>query len=208
MSRRLHVFDMDGTLLPRTTASLEIAKVLGGGDWLEALEAEFRLGEMATATFSQALHAGWSHLTAEDVTLAFDQAPKLEGIRRTVEAVHDAGDVAIVITMSPDFFVQHWLSYGFDVATGSRFPAPPFRQPLDPDGVLTFEDKPRIAAIIAAEQGISNIVAYGDSHSDVPLFGVAAISVAVNADVHVRQLATHSYSGNNLFDAYQMALSG
>ena len=58
--RALHVFDMDGTLPPGTTASLEIARHVGGQDWLHALEQKFRQDLLDTRGFAAALHGGWS----------------------------------------------------------------------------------------------------------------------------------------------------
>jgi phosphoserine phosphatase len=205
--KRLHVFDMDGTLLPGTTASLQIARVVGGEEWLHSLEAEFRLGRLDTVGFAAALHRGWQALTRADVATAFRTAPKLDGIRRTVEAIRAGGDIAVVISMSPDFFVDEWLSYGFHAVAGSRFPPVPFADPFDPDGILTFDDKPRIVAGMRAEFGAESVIAYGDSQSDVPLFGVADVSVAVNADRHVSDLATVAYRGNDLYAAYELALA-
>jgi phosphoserine phosphatase len=47
----LHVFDMDGTLLKGTTASLQIARHLGCTRELAGLEARFAAGEIDTRGF-------------------------------------------------------------------------------------------------------------------------------------------------------------
>jgi phosphoserine phosphatase len=47
-------------------------------------------------------------------------------------------------------------------------------------------------------------VAYGDSLSDRDLFAVVPVSVAVNADSHVSGVATHSYMGGDLWEAYEL----
>lgn len=204
----LHVFDMDGTLLPGTTASLEIARSLGSRKWLDALEQDFRHGLLDTKGFAAALHTGWTGLTPEAVLAAFDAAPKLRRIRATVEALHAQGDHAVVISMSPDFFVSHFAAYGFDQLVGSRFPALPFGEALDHDGILTFEDKPRLVRELCRrlETDLSRVIAYGDSQSDVPLFELAGASGAVNADHHVSGLASVSYEGDDLYEAYRLGV--
>ena len=204
----LHVFDMDGTLLPGTSASLEIARSLGGQAWLDALERDFRHGLLDTRGFAAALHAGWAELTPETVHAAFEAAPKLRRIRATVDALHDRGDAAVVISMSPDFFVAHFAAYGFDRLVGSRFPALPFAEALDADGVLTPADKPRLVRELCRQLGtdVSRVVAYGDSQSDVPLFEQAGASVAVNADHHVSGLASVGYDGDDLYEAYRLGV--
>ncbi len=90
-----------------------------------------------------------------------------------MEALHERGDHAAVLSMSPNFFVSRFAAYGFDQVIGSRFPALPFRQALDHDGILTFEDKPRLVTEVCNRLDIdpARVVAYGDSQSDVPLFG-------------------------------------
>ena len=52
----LFVFDMDGTLLPGSSASLEIARALGALDDLHALEARFSVGGLDTRGFAAAVH--------------------------------------------------------------------------------------------------------------------------------------------------------
>ena len=50
-------------------------------------------------------------------------------------------------------------------------------------------------------------VAYGDSLSDKDLFSAVPVSVAVNADRHLTGLATHSYMGMDLWEAYELVRS-
>lgn len=45
---------------------------------------------------------------------------------------------------------------------------------------------------------------YGDPLSDVGLFGVVPVSVAVQADQHVAGLTTHSSTGRDLSEAYEL----
>ncbi|MGW6400120.1 hypothetical protein [Streptomyces sp. NPDC055134] len=44
----------------------------------------------------------------------------------------------------------------------------------------------------------------GDSFSGVELFGAVPVSVAINVDQHVAGLATHSYAGRDLREAYEL----
>jgi phosphoserine phosphatase len=82
----------------------------------------------------------------------------------------------------------------------------PFAEPLDPTGILSAAAKVQIADLLCEEFGVSraDCVAYGDSGSDKDLFGVVPVSVAVNADRHLRGLATHSYVGRDLGAAYRL----
>jgi phosphoserine phosphatase len=203
----LHVFDMDGTLLTGTTANLEIARRLGTLEELHALEARLSAGDIDTRGFSAAIHALWPELTPTVVADAFTAAPWLRGIREVCADIRRRGEHSVVITMSPDFFARALLELGFEEVVASRFPDPPFREPLDPAGILTPADKIRVTEERRARYGLAhvNCVAYGDSMSDAPLFGHLDHTVAVNADHHLTGLAACAYQGDDLTAAYRLA---
>lgn len=74
----LHVFDMDGTLLKGTTASLQIAQLVGSTPELAELEAGFAAGEIDTRGFSATVHEQWRGLlTALERQLASPQGNTL-----------------------------------------------------------------------------------------------------------------------------------
>ncbi|GLW15715.1 hypothetical protein Stsp01_24580 [Streptomyces sp. NBRC 13847] len=193
----LHVFDMDGTLLPGTTACLELARHLGCEGRLHDLEASFAAGG-STVDFARALLKLMPELTSEVVAEVFEAAPKLTGIREVLDDIAERGEHAVLITMSPDFFAQHFAPWGMEVFA-SVFPPPPFRRALAEDGILTPADKPRLCAALQQRHGVGEqVVAYGDSHSDLPLFRTARHAVAVNATAHLRAHATVDYVGGDL----------
>ncbi|GAA3806381.1 hypothetical protein GCM10023083_46780 [Streptomyces phyllanthi] len=103
--------------------------------------------------------------------------------------------------------MERLTAWGAHAAYGSRFPDVPFTAPLDQAGILTPTTKVEIAERLCAEFGVTraDCVAYGDSRSDAELFGAVPVSVAINADDHLVGLATHSYVGLDLWDAYQLA---
>lgn len=202
----LHVFDMDGTLLKGTSASLQIAQHLGCDEELAGLEARFAAGEIDTRGFAAAIHALWGSLTGPTVAEVFAACPWLDGIAEVCADIHKRGERSVVITMSPDFFARHLLELGFDEVVAARFPALPFTEPLDPDGILTPEDKVRVVDELRARHGLPRLrcVAYGDSMSDAPLFRRLDNTVAVNADHHLAGLAAVSYRGDDLGGAYAL----
>lgn len=197
---------MDGTLLKGTTASLQIARHLGCVAELAGLEARFAAGEMGTRDFATAIHGLWRSLTRPGVADVFGACPWLDGIPEVCADIRERGERSVVITMSPDFFARHLLELGFDDVVASRFPALPFRGPLDPAGILTPGDKVRIVEELRGRHGLprSRCVAYGDSMSDAPLFRRLTKTVAVNADHHLAELAVVSYHGDDLAGAYAL----
>ncbi|MEU4083579.1 HAD family hydrolase [Streptomyces aureus] len=203
---RLHLFDLDGTLLHGSTAPLEISRQLGREAENIAIERAISEGRIGPPEYATQVHALWTDLTEAHVTAAFDGAPWLSGIEDVWTEIRRNGDYCAVVSLSPSFFVERLLSWGAHAAHGSRFPAVPFVEPLDLAGILNAAAKVRIADRLCAEFGVSraDCVAYGDSGSDKDLFGIVPVSVAVNADRHLRGLATHSYTGQDLRAAYQL----
>ena len=202
----LHIFDMDGTLLDGTSANLEIARRTGSTPELAALEARFAGGEIDTREFAAAIYELWRELTPEVVARAFAAGPWLTGIAEVCADIRRRGERSAVITMSPDFFAGHLLGLGFDEVVASRFPALPFSEPLDPANILTPDDKVRVAAELCRRHGLAEgrCVAYGDSMSDAPLFRHLARTVGVNPDHHLTRLATRTYRGRDLTEAYSL----
>jgi phosphoserine phosphatase len=201
-----HIFDMDGTLLVGTTAPLLLAEALGTTDSLHELEERFAAGTATAVEFARELHARWGLVPAATVEAAFDAAPLLLNIREVLSDIRARGEKACLITMSPSYFAERFLEFGFDAVFGSRFPADT-DTPFDETGILNPEDKPRLAGAFCREHGLrlDEAVAYGDSMSDVHLFRAVGVSVAVNGDHHVAELADLAVDGQDLLAAYHAA---
>ncbi|MGW6908790.1 HAD family hydrolase [Streptomyces sp. NPDC054940] len=206
---RLHLFDLDGTLLHGTTAPVEISRQLGLEAETVALDREISAGLIGPPEYATRVYALWADLTETHVRVAFEGAPWLARIRDVWAEIRGQGDYCAVVSLSPSFFVERLTAWGAHAAYGSRFPAVPFTEPVDPAGVLSAAAKVRIADRLCEEFGVTraDCVAYGDSLSDKDLFGAVPVSVAVNADHHLAGLATHSYMGMDLWEAYELVRS-
>lgn len=204
--RRLHLFDLDGTLIRGSAAAVEISRQLGLSREIARLEQDFLLRGLTPDEFAVQAHALWSELTPEQVATAFEQAPWLTGIREVWAEIRAEGGHCAVISLSPDFFVERLLDWGADAAHGSRWPAVPFTEPIHRPGILDASAKVRIAGELCAWFGVdpADCVAYGDSMSDAELFAIVPETVAVNADHHLAGLARHSYTGGDLREAYTL----
>ncbi|QIS08728.1 HAD family hydrolase [Nocardia arthritidis] len=202
---RLHIFDMDGTLLRGTTASLEISRGLGCLAELLELEARFAAGALDTRGFAAELHCVWADLTPTVVAAAFDAAPWIGGLAEVLADIRARGEHSMVITMSPDFFAGRLGALGVDRIVASRFPPLPFRIAPDPEHILTPAHKVIAAEKACAELGLGRerCIAYGDSDSDIPLFRHLRRTVAVNATAKLRELALLHYDGDDLREPYR-----
>jgi phosphoserine phosphatase len=203
---RLHLFDLDGTLLHGTTAPVEISRQLGLEAETVALDRAIAEGRIGPPEYAAQVYNLWAGLTEAHVDAAFEAAPWLTRIREVWAEIRSRGEYCAVVSLSPSFFVERLLDWGAHAAHGSRFPAVPFTAPVDPSGVLSAAAKVTIADRLCAEFGVAraDCVAYGDSSSDKELFAVVPVSVAVNADDHLAGLATHSYTGQDLWNAYEL----
>jgi phosphoserine phosphatase len=208
---RLHLFDMDGTLLHGSSANIELARALGMVAEFQALDAEFASGLLDAPGYARRAYGMWRALTAEQVVAAFEAAPWLSGIREVWADIRARGDYCAVISLSPDFFVRRLLDWGVHAAYGAKFPQPPFGDvPLDVTGLLGPESKVLIADRLCERYGVTRAecVAYGDSMSDALLFGAVPVSVAVNGDHHVSGIASFAYAGRDLREAYALTMAG
>ena len=200
---KLHIFDMDGTLL-RSTASIEISKAVGALTDAIAIEDGWREGVISDVGFWERCLAIWepAGLNEQSIDIAFNTAPWLEGVEEVFTDIAARGEHSVVITQSPQFFVDRLQrlgaqsTYGTQVALGFA---------VYEEYLISPEDKVKIVVDLLETKGLTELscVAYGDSTSDVPLFEWLPNTVAVNASEHVKSLATTSYEGNDLRDAYR-----
>jgi len=205
---RLHIFDMDGTLLRGSSAGIQIAREMGLVAEFQELEAALLRGVIDPVGYAERAYAMWSTLTEHQVTAAFDGSPWLTGIREVWADITARGEHCAVISLSPSFFVTRLRAWNVHQARASVFPEVPFTSEarLDPAGILVPESKVSIADELCALYGVgrAECVAYGDSLSDTALFAAVPVSVAVNGDSHVSGLATHAYAGGDLREAYAL----
>ncbi|MEV8399467.1 HAD family hydrolase [Streptomyces niveus] len=205
-ARTLYLFDLDGTLIRGSAAAMEISRQLGVSAEIAALEREFQTAGLAPHEFAVRARELWAELTAAQVEAAFEGAPWLAGIRDVWDGIRARGDYCAVISLSPDFFVKLLLPWGAHATHGSRWPALPFTQPVDRAGILDTAAKVRIARELCArfDVRLDDCVAFGDSLSDASIFASVPRAVAVNADHHLAGLASHTYTGGDLREAFAL----
>jgi phosphoserine phosphatase len=198
--RCVHVFDMDGTLLCGA-ATLELARHFGHPTVGDDIEARWLAGTISEREFWQTLLNLCAGATTSELDAAFTGARWMTGIADTFSDIRARGEIAIVISQSPAFFVRRlegWgahETYGSDVEIGC---------PLRDSATLSPEAKVVITEEVLARHGLTpqECVAYGDSSSDVDLFVRLPHTVAVNATPAIAELAAASYVGGDLAEAY------
>jgi phosphoserine phosphatase len=200
----LHIFDMDGTLLHGTTASLELARRMGCLDKVQEYERAAAHREIDNRRFHELCQALWVNTTIADLCAAFEAAPWMLGLREVMEDITARGEFSAVISMSPSFWVERLLLWGVgsthatEVSLGSPT--------VDHTKVLTYRSKLEITIRLRGlySLGVTECIAYGDSRSDYELFGELPFTVAVNGDPLIEKKARASYRGRDLRAAYTL----
>jgi phosphoserine phosphatase len=184
----LAVFDMDGTLLPGTTACQQIARAAGDPDLIDRLERDYRAGLIDSTRFAELALESWARAGADLYRRAFDACPKIGGVAETLAALRARSVTTCLITMAPREFAECFT--GFDHVFASTYPT----------DILNPEDKPVVVRDLQQRLGLdaARTIAFGDSDSDVPLFETLTRTVAVNATPNLVALAAHRYDGDDL----------
>lgn len=199
---KLHIFDMDGTLLAGS-ACLELSRRAGHIDAVEEMEERWGRGQLGHVEFYELLLPLWAELGEDDIEEVFAETAWLEGIEEVWRDIDARGERSIVITMSPWFFAEKLRglglheAYGADVLAGGE---------VVPERVLTPEMKVYIATEVLERLGLgsADTVAYGDSSSDLPLFEILDNTVSVNGSETLAEHAAVAYRGNDLREAYAL----
>jgi len=202
---KLHVFDMDGTLL-QGSACLEVSRHMGQLDAISVIEEAWGRGEVGHVEFYELCLPLWEGLTARDIEEVFELTPWLDGVRSVLTDIAYRGEHSAVVSLSPQFFVDRLLLWGATTAHGAVvMPG----TTLEPGLVLTPESKPTLVRTLMAQHGVAveECVAYGDSSSDVPLFKMLPNTVSVNGTEALRALAAVRYEGGDLREAYALGRS-
>lgn len=205
---RLHVFDMDGTLL-KGSACLHISEHVGKLPEVNLIEEAWGRGEVGHVEFYELCLPLWRDMGPADVDEIFTKAPWRKNIRKVFGDIAARGEYSAVITLSPLFFAAKLLQWGATTAHGAEVQS---GELPDPQRVLTPHSKMAIVHALMLQYGVSasRCVAYGDSASDIPLFETLSNTVAVNASAALRKLSAASYDGEDMWEAYLVgrAISG
>lgn len=199
---RLHVFDMDGTLL-RGTATIELARQMGQLEAGEEVERQWFEGTISDDGFWLRMLEVCREATADDLKEAFEKAPWMDGIAETFADIRSRGEEAIVISQSPGFFVRGLELWGASETHGSTVE---MGLPLQNSATLMPQMKVEITESALDARGLKadDCVVYGDSSSDVELFKIFPNSVAVNPSPVLAPLAAAHYVGTDIREAYAL----
>ncbi len=199
---KLHVFDMDGTLLDGS-ACVHISQHMGVIERVNVIEEAWGRGEVGHVEFYELCLPLWAGLDDAGIETVFQNAPWIDNIPDVLADIAARGEYSAVITLSPMFFAERLRRWGVTTAHGAVVfggEQPDARQ------VLTPSSKVEITARLAAGYGLAaaDCICYGDSASDIPLFRTLKNSVSINASPQIEELTAANYRGRDLWKAYML----
>ncbi len=196
-------FDLDGTLVPDTTVCLHLGPWVGHQE-IEELERLYDLGEMTNVEVAERDAAFYKDRRRHEVWEQLEQLELIDGLADTVAWVKSQSLVPVIATvtmsLAADFMCHR---YGFAAGSGCELAE-------TDDGVLlggvarhfSAEDKATFVEKTAQDLGLGfkDVVAIGDSTSDLPLFHAAGFSIALNASSDARAAADLQLDTRDLRD--------
>ena len=201
--KRIFVFDMDGTILPNTTGLIETARHFETEKELLQLEEDFNRNLLDTSQFTQTISRLWGAIPQKTSREIFENAPKLKGLEACLRDIRKNGDYSCLITLSQDFFAEHFKEYGMDYVYST--PYPPNHENVENLKCLTAEDKRTLVLELCRKLDIhsEDCVAFGDSLGDLPLFETVGYAMAINPLKELSKYVALTYRGNSILEAYR-----
>src|SRR3954465_6863796 len=94
------VFDLDGTLLRRSTVSLLLAEHLGQAETLNELERAFVSGEISSRAIADASAASCAGRTTSEIRSVLAAGSWIDGIDETLRTLARAGTQVLLATIT------------------------------------------------------------------------------------------------------------
>lgn len=203
---RLVVVDMDGTLVPGTSALAHLSSRLGHEPLIDGLEHQLAQGLVTDRDVAETYARSYRGVALADAAQQMSRIPLLDDISTGVELLRGRSVDAVIVTVSWSFAAQALAdlwgfthAYGADLeldSTTGHFTGTVARHFRPQDKALVVEQHCQRAGI-----SMEQVVAIGDSRSDLPLFQAVGFSVALNATDDARAAATISVDSLSLLTA-------
>ena len=205
------VFDLDGTLLRRTTVSLLLAEYLGHTETFDELKRSFAAGEISNRAIADASARCYAGRTTSEIRSVLAAASWIDGIDETVRTLAETGTHVLLATITWRLAAELLQErHGFTSVSGTELQ---ITNGVVGDVVSRYfdeHDKVRFVEEWCTQNGyaMSQVAAIGDSRSDVPLFRRAGMSIALNATPDARAAATNVLDTDDLRDVLALLQRG
>lgn len=196
-------FDMDGTLIKGTTSNLFYAKLLDVENEVIDLENLLREEKIDSGEFMVKVSVIMKGLTINYVKENFNLLPVVKGIKETVDFFKRLRIMPIIVTTSNILFAECFKEeYGFERVYGTKHKI--LEGGKIGRGIEVCSKKHKIQHVneLVLNMGgtMKNVIAIGDSFSDIPLFSEVACSIAYNYDPLLADKANIYVKSDNIYD--------
>lgn len=205
------VFDLDGTLLRETTVSLMLAEWLGKTEEVAALERAYSANEISNSLVADTSARWLAGKRMAEVWDVLEGGPWIEGMAETLETLAEAGTKLLLGTITWRFAAELLQErYGFAAVSGTEMSMR--GDVLSGTVERNFDEHDKLRFVEGwcerHRYELGEVIAIGDSRSDVPLFARAGASIALNASPEARSAATYVLDTDDLRDVLRFALPG
>jgi len=192
---RLVVSDLDGTLVSGTTALAHLGAWIGHAPMIEALEEKLARGEVSDREVAEGFALFYAGVALADAVDHMSTIPRIDDIRAGVTMLQQRSVEAYVATVSWSFAARGLADlWGFSEVCGADLELDPSSARFTGRVARHFGPEDKVAFVAErcrrAGIGLEQVVAIGDSRSDLPLFGAVGFSVALNGTCDARAAAS------------------
>jgi len=203
---RLVVSDLDGTLVRGTTALAHLGAWIGHEAVIEGLEEKLARHEVSDREVAECYARFYRGVALADAVEAMSGIPSIDDIGLGVAMLRQRSVEVFIATVSWSFAARGLADlWGFSQVCGADLE-------LDrASGLFTgrvaqhFEPEDKVAFVAEYCRrvgiGMEEVVAIGDSRSDLPLFRAVGFSVALNASSDACAAASTTVEGSSFLAA-------
>ncbi len=208
MKYKLVSFDMDKTLTRDSSVFVFLMTFLGRKDVADDFQKRYDLGKISDRDVATEFAKVMTGIRGNYLKEIIDTIPLIDGIEKSLKILHKNGFVVGITSVGPSFAIERMCErFGFDFSIGTEHI---FKNGIHTGKIghlVALEDKPNEVIKMAKKFGIASfeqIVAVGDSRSDVELFKKVGFSIAINATKEAKDAASFSIETDNLVDVVEI----
>lgn len=198
-------FDMDGTLTRGGTSLQFYASELGKQERAKELETLYKTHQIDDIKIAEEYALMLKGLSKTALYKLTRKIPKVKNIGETIKALKGLGLRVGITSVGPSFTseaFQQW--FGFDFISGSTHE---FKNDIHTGKMIkTLSGKDKLAIVesecVRHHATLSQVIAIGDSRSDIPIFEKAGYSIAFNADDNLKDKAKLFLQSEDLLKIY------
>lgn len=200
---KLVSFDMDGTLTIKTTCLQYYVMKLGIEEKAKELENLYKNHEVDDYQIADRYAEILKGTTRKQFDEWTEEIPRMGNIKEAVNKLKDLGFIVGITSVGPTFASEYFSNkFGFDFVSGSEHEFIDRVHSGKMIHTLSGKDKVTILEKLSKEKGIemNEIIAVGDSRSDVPIFEKVGYRIALNADENLKSVTDLFLQTSDLLD--------